>query len=844
MMRLLSWIFTLGAAGLVVAASVAFYLFQHFGADLPDYRHLAEYQPPTTTRVHAGDGRLLAEFAVEQRVFVSIDAIPARVRNAFISAEDQNFYSHPGIDFRSVVRAAVTNLSQLGQNRRPEGASTITQQVAKNFLLSSDVSLERKIREALLAFRIEQALEKDQILELYLNEIYLGGGSYGVAAAALNYFNKSLDELTLPEAAYLAALPKAPNNYHPTRRTEQAIGRRNWVLGRMLADGHIGEAEAREAMAAPLEVRRRGDAEVARADYFTEDVRRDIMRQFGADELYKGGLSIRTSLDPRLQVEADRVLRQGIIAYDRRFGWRGPLETMEIADEGWLIPLRRIEPPPGLGDWKLAVVLDNEEPETARIGLTDGTRGVIPMAEMSWARPALENRRVGNEPRRPSDVLEVGDVILVEALDPPPEAEESAAATGDEAERASETASETGAEEAEAEAAPPRFALRQLPDVNGALVALDPHSGRVLAMSGGFSYEQSEFNRASQAQRQTGSAFKPFVYLAALENGFTPSSIILDAPFVIDQGPGLGKWRPSNYSNQFYGPTPLRVGVEQSRNLMTVRLAQNIGMETVVDYAERFGIVEGAPHVLSMALGAVESTALRMTAAYAMLVNGGKRITPTLIDRVQDRHGRTVYRHDQRPCEGCRAEAYQGGPPPVLPDVREQLVDPATAYQMVSMLEGVVLRGTGTSIRAVGKPLAGKTGTTNDYRDAWFVGFSPDLAVGVYVGFDQPRYLGPRQAGGAVAAPIFRDFMMAALEDAPATPFRVPENVRLVQVVRDTGEPARGSGNGVIWEAFREGTGPGDGPGMLDGAPVGSAAAAPPAVGGMDSSGSGGGGLY
>lgn len=840
MMRLLSWIFTLGAAGLVVAAGVAFYLFQHFGSDLPDYRHLAEYQPPTTTRVHAGDGRLLAEFAVEQRVFVPIEAIPTRVRKAFLSAEDQNFYSHPGIDFRSVVRAAITNLSQLGQNRRPEGASTITQQVAKNFLLSSDVSLERKLREALLAFRIEQALEKDQILELYLNEIYLGGGSYGVAAAALNYFNKSLDELTLAEAAYLAALPKAPNNYHPTRRTEQAIGRRNWVLGRMLADGHITEAEAREAREAPIEVRRRGEAEVALADYFTEDVRRDIMRQFGADELYKGGLSIRTSLDPRLQRAADRTLREGIIAYDRRFGWRGPLETMEIGDEGWLIPLRRIQPPPGLEDWKLAVVLDNEEAEAARIGLADGTRGVIPMGEMSWARPSLENRRVGNEPRRPADVLEVGDVILVEALDPPPSAEEEAAAEA-EAEEA-----EAGEAEAEpGEPAPRRYALRQLPDVNGALVALDPHTGRVLAMSGGFSYEQSEFNRASQAQRQTGSAFKPFVYLAALENGFTPSSIILDAPFVIDQGPGLGKWRPTNYSNQFYGPTPLRVGVEQSRNLMTVRLAQNIGMDVVLDYAQRFGILnEDAPPVLSVALGAVETTALRLTTAYAMLVNGGKRITPTLIDRVQDRHGRTVYRHDQRPCEGCWAEGYAGGPPPVLPDVREQLVDPATAYQMVSMLEGVVLRGTGASIRAVGKPLAGKTGTTNEYRDAWFVGFSPDLAVGVYVGFDQPRYLGPRQAGGAIAAPIFRDFMAAALEDAPATPFRVPENVRLVQVVRDTGEAASGGGSGVIWEAFREGTGPGDGPGMLDGAPIGSAAAAPPAVGGMDSSGSGSGGLY
>lgn len=835
MMRLLSWIFTLSAAGLVVAAGVIFYLVQHFGSNLPDYRHLAEYQPPTTTRVHAGDGRLLSEFAVQRRVFVPIDAIPQRVRNAFISAEDQNFYSHPGIDFRSVVRAAITNLSQLGQNRRPEGASTITQQVAKNFLLSSDVSLERKIREALLAFRIEQTLGKDQILELYLNEIYLGGGAYGVAAAALNYFNKSLDDLTLAEAAYLAALPKAPNNYHPTRRTEQALGRRNWVLGRMRDDGYITPAEAEAAMEAPLEVHQRGETEVARADYFTEDVRREIVRQFGSDELYEGGLSVRTSLDPRLQQAADKALQAGIMAYDRRFGWRGPVQHFEIGDEGWLIPLRQIENPAGVSGWQLAVVLDNEEAEGAHIGLPDGSRGIIPMDELSWARPQLEDRRVGAEPTHPSNVVEIGDVILVEALDV--EAQE-AEQKGDE--EATEEANSSQEEQAER-----RYALRQLPEVNGALVALDPHTGRVLAMSGGFSYEQSEFNRASQARRQTGSAFKPFVYLTALENGFTPSSIILDAPFVIDQGPGLAKWRPTNYSHEFYGPTPLRMGIEHSRNLMTVRLAQHVGMDKVVDYAKRFNILDDAPPVLSLALGAGETTALRLTAAYAMLVNGGKQITPTLIDRVQDRHGRTIYRHDDRPCEGCVLEAsYDGSPPPVLPDDREQLVDPASAYQMVSMLEGVVERGTATTVRAVGKPLAGKTGTTNDYKDAWFVGFSPDLAVGVYVGFDQPSYLGPRQAGGAVAAPVFRDFMADALQDAPATPFRVPENVRLVRVVRETGEPARSGGSGVIWEAFREGTGPGDGPGLLDGAPVGSAAAPPPSVGGIDRSGSGGGGLY
>nr|WP_322099726.1 penicillin-binding protein 1A [Fodinicurvata sp. CAU 1616] len=856
-MRLLSWIVTLGAAGLVVVAGVGFYLFQHFSADLPDYSHLAEYQPPTTTRVHAGDGRVLSEFAVQQRVFVPIETIPLRVRNAFISAEDQNFYSHPGIDFRSVARAALTNLSQLGQNRRPEGASTITQQVAKNFLLTNEVSLERKVREALLAFRIEQTLSKDQILELYLNEIYLGGGAYGVAAAALLYFNKSLDNLTLAEAAYLAALPKAPNNYHPTRRTEQAVIRRNWVLGRMREDGFITPEEARAAMEQPLETRSRTEAEVARADYFTEDVRREIMRQFGADALYEGGLSVRTSLVPELQRFADDALRNGVLTYDRRFGWRGPLENIEIDDEGWLIPLRRVERPEGAEGWDLAIVLDDEIAEEVPIGLSDGSRGRIPMEELRWARPQLEDRRVGNEPSHPSDVLALGDVILVERLDRQEENTEARDAESSESEAAEDgaaegetaedgTAEDDSGEDKTAEDAPaPRYALRQIPEVNGALVALDPHTGRVLAMSGGFSYELSEFNRASQANRQTGSSFKPFVYLAALENGFTPSSIILDAPFVINQGPGQGQWRPSNYSNRYYGPTPLRVGVELSRNLMTVRLAQNVGMDKVVDVAERFDLLDNPPPVLSLALGAGETTALRITSAYAMLVNGGKRITPTLIDRVQDRHGKTIYRHESRSCDGCNLEGdYDGSPPPVLTDTREQIVDSAAAYQIVSMLEGVVQRGTATSVRAVGKPLAGKTGTTNDYKDAWFVGFSPDLAVGVYIGFDQPAYLGPRQSGGAVAAPIFRDFMMAALEDEPATPFRVPDSVRLVRVVRDTGEPASQSGRGVIWEAFKEGTGPGDGPGLLDGAPLGSAAAAPPAIGGMDDSGSGAGGLY
>ena len=765
-----------------LGAGGAVYIFHQFGRGLPDYRQLADYESPVTTRVHAGDGRLLAEHAVEKRVFVPISAMPKRIVNAVLSAEDKNFFSHPGIDLIGVMRAIVTNLRNLGKDRRLVGASTITQQVAKNFLLTNELSFDRKIKEAILAFRIERALGKDRILELYLNEIYFGFGSYGVAAAALNYFNKSLGELSIPEAAFLAALPKAPNNYNPRKHPRAAKARRDWVIGRMETDGVISASEAKQARNTLLFVRSRSETEFVKADYFAEEVRRELAVRYGEDQLYEGGLSVRTTVDPRLQEISDRVLRRGLEIYDRRHGWRGPVARMETIF-AWRDKLERIEPPPGTLERPLAVVLGVDE-TVAEIGLVDGRRGRIPFAEMKWARPWLKDQKLGPRVRRPADVLTPGDVVVVDTA--------IASGKGKDAKPYPEGT----------------FALRQLPEIEGALVALDPHTGRIVAMTGGHDYRKSQFNRVTQAMRQPGSAFKPFVYLAALDSGFSPSTRILDAPFVIDQGPGLPKWRPDNYAKRFYGPGTMRLGIEKSRNLMTVRLAQTIGMERVAEYAERFAIVNALPQRLSMALGAGETTLLRLTAAYAMLVNGGKRIRPTLIDRIQDRDGKTVFRHDARACPECRATFWTGQAVPVIPDVRPAVTNPASAYQVVSFLQGVIQRGTGKRVKAVGKPLGGKTGTTNDSFDSWFVGFAPDLAVGVFVGFDTPRTLGRRETGSSVAAPIFRDFMAEALSGKPAIPFRIPPGIRLVRVNSATGELALPGERGVILEAFKPGTEP------------------------------------
>ncbi len=789
MLRILAGLIGLTLLAALVGAGGLLYVLYEYGRDLPDYRQLANYEPPTVTRVHAGDGRILAEYATEKRVFVPIEAIPLRVRNAFLAAEDKSFYSHPGISFASIGRAVVTNIVNIGRSRRPVGASTITQQVAKNFLLTNEVSIERKIKEAILAFRIEQAFTKDQILELYLNEIYLGFGSYGAAAAALNYFNKSLDELSISEAAYLAALPKAPNNYHPLRKYEAAVARRNWVIGRMLEDGRIGDRDAIAALAEPLEVRRPDATQPVQAEYFAEEVRRELVSLYGDDKLYQGGLSVRTTLDPRLQDIAQRALREGLVSYDRRHGWRGPLSRIELEAADWQKKLAEMEVPPGTEPWQLAIVLALTD-GNAELGFADAGRGTLLFAEAKWARAWREEQKVGGTPKSIAEIVSPGDVILVEPV------------TGD----------------AEGTAYPPAsFALRQMPDVDGAVVALDPHTGRVLAMSGGFAYERSEFNRAVQAKRQPGSAFKPIVYLAGLDSGFTPATLILDAPFVVDQGPGLAKWKPANYTKKFYGPTPMRVGIEKSRNLMTVRLAQTIGMEKVAAYAERLGVMSDMPEQLSMSLGAGETTLMDITTAYAMLVNGGRRITPTLIDRVQDRHGATVFRHDLRECAGCRNAIWSGQAPPELPDEREQVADPGSAFQIVGMLRGVVQRGTGIRINSLGLPLAGKTGTTNNNVDTWFIGFAPDLAVGVFVGFDEPRTLGPKDTGSNVAAPVFKTFMGEAFADRPTVPFRVPPGIRLVRLNAETGQLAVAGDRKVFLEAFKPGTLPSGEKVIIDG---------------------------
>jgi len=801
-MRLLKFLFGLGLAAGVLGVGFLALTLWYFNRDLPDYSQLADYQPPVVTRIQAGDGRLLAEYATEKRVFVPVKAMPPIVTEAFLAAEDKNFYSHPGVDFEAMLRAGVMDVVRHFAGRRPVGASTITQQVAKNFLVGNELSVQRKIREALLALKIEKVLSKDRILELYLNEIYLGGGNYGVAAAALNYFNKSLDDLTVDEAAYLAALPKAPNNYNPARYPEAAKGRRDWVLDRMAEAGFISSRDAQSLQAQPLVTHKRDETEVVKADYFAEQVRRELVARYGDKDLYQAGFSVRTSLDPRLQALADQALRQGLIAFDRRHGYRGPVAHLDIRGEWWN-KLAAMPPVPGADEvgWRPAVVL-NVDNDGATVGFADRSTGRIPFDEMKWARKPLDSARVGPAPRNPGEVVAVEDVVLVEPL--------KAEAPAKDAKPKAQTAAASTAPVAAAPTAPkdPLLGLRQIPLVSGAIVAMDPHTGRVLAMTGGFSYEMSQFNRATQAKRQTGSAIKPFVYMAALDHGYTPSSIVLDAPLTVDQGPGLPQWTPANYTHKFYGPLPLRVGIEQSRNLITARLGIAVGLEPVASNIERFGIMDHMPREYSMFLGAGETTVLRLTAAYAMIVNGGKRITPTFIDRIQDRNGATVYRADTRECSGCRNVAWDNQAPPELPDPRAQIIDARTAYQMVHILEGVVERGTGHIIASLGKPLAGKTGTTNDSFDTWFEGFSPDLTAGVFVGYDTPASLGQHETGASAAAPIFKEFMAGALKDTPGAPFRVPPGIRMVRVNAATGQLAKPGDKPVIFEAFKPGTEP------------------------------------
>ena len=768
---------------IVAATAAVLWVFWTYGKDLPDYHQLAKYEPPVATRIHAGNGALIAEHATEKRVFMPVEAMPPRLIQAFLSAEDKAFYSHFGVDPRALFRAVVTNAMNYGTGRRPIGASTITQQVMKNFLLTNEVSIDRKIKEAILSFRMERAFTKDQILALYLNEIYLGMGSYGVAAAALNYFDKSLDQLTLEEMAYLAALPKAPANYHPIRKTRAATIRRDWVLGEMQQNGFITEDEARRARAMPLQIARQSGFDSAEAPYFAEEVRREVVSRFGEDMLYAGGLSVRTTLDPELQHAARMALQRGLEALDRRQGWRGALGSH--TGDGDLNDLIAKHQATMLEDHYAAFVTEVTK-DQAQI-YVNGGRGRIPFQLAFWAYPPRGEDGVRPQPLNDlRDALAIGDIIMVQ----PPEGTPDLIRDGFKPQ-------------------PGDYALSQRPSVEGAIVALDPHTGRLLAMSGGYNYLDSEFNRAVQALRQPGSAFKPFVYLAALDQGYNPTTRILDAPLVVDQGPGKPKWKPANYTRRFYGPSIMRVGIEKSRNLMTARLAMNLGMDQIGDYARKFGLNENLPPFLSMSLGAGETTLLRLTVAYGMLVNGGKKITPSLIDRVQDRHGKTIYRHDGRSCDACQSGAGMGGEIPDLGDPREQLTSPASAFQMVSMLEGVIKRGTGRRISKLNLTLAGKTGTTNDNTNGWFIGFTPDLAVGVFVGYDTPRQLGKRETGSTVAVPIFGDFIAAAQAGRPVIPFRRPGGVTIIPVNAETGERVMPGDEKAIYEVFKPGQRPG-----------------------------------
>jgi len=784
MLRFVSVVLSLVFLVFMLAGAGIVWVFWTYGKGLPDYQQLANYAPPVVTRVHAGNGALLAEYASEKRLFVPVEAIPPRLIHAFISAEDKAFYSHFGIDLRALTRALVTNILNYGSGRRPVGASTITQQVTKNFLLTNEVSIDRKIKEAILSLRMERAFSKDQILSLYLNEIYLGRGSYGVAAAALNYFDKSLGQLDLHEIAYIAALPKAPNNYHPVRNLRAATIRRNWVLDEMQQNGYITQDEADTAKAMPLEMRGQSGFDAAEAPYFTEEVRRQLIRQFGEASLYDGGLSVRTTLDPFLQQIADNALERGLEALDRRQGWRGPLGKMQAgADIDKVLADQTSKLRPN----HYAALVTKVEQRRAEI-YVNGRPAMIPFELAFWAYPPRRDDGVRPPPLEDlRHALSKGDIVIVQPPGFTPDL-----IRGD------------------FKPAPNHFALGQRPDVEGAIVALDPHTGRLLAMSGGYNYAESEFNRAVQAMRQPGSAFKPFVYLAALDAGYSPTTRILDAPLVVDQGPGKPKWKPANYTRRFYGPSIMRVGIEKSRNLMTARLAMTIGMDRVQDYAKRFGLNDNLPPLLSMSLGAGETTLLRLTAAYGMLVNGGKKITPSLIDRIQDRNGQTIYRHDARQCTSCIApDGWSNQSIPALRDAREQLTDPASAFQMVSMLEGVIKRGTGNSINDLGLVVAGKTGTTNDNTNGWFIGFTPDLAIGVFIGYDLPRPLGKRETGSSVAVPVFGDFVMRSQIGKPIIPFRRPNNVQVIPVHAESGERVLPMDQQAILEIFKPGQRPG-----------------------------------
>jgi len=724
----------------------------YFSSDLPDYKILANYKPPISSRVHSGEGQLIAEYAIQKRLFIPYESIPQKVINSFLSAEDKNFFSHPGIDAKSITRAVIKNLKNIFSNRRLEGASTITQQVAKNFLLTNEVSIKRKIKEAILAFRIERAYSKERIMELYLNQIYLGEGTYGIAAASLEYFDKAVSDLNYIEAALLAALPRAPSKYNPYKSKKKAKIRRNIVIKNLYENSYIDKNQYEKLIKDEIKLKKRKIKLLEEANFYSEEVRRIISDKYGYDQLYKGGLSIRTPLNSYFQIEALKALRKGLETYDRRHGWRGAITNLKQKD--WLKNVENYKADKSLG-WDLAKIIEVNK-LIVKIETDKKDIGYIDFQDASWTRK-----------KSFEDFLKVNDIVYAKKIKKD------------------------------------KWKLKQLPKINGSIVVMDPHTGRVLAMVGGFSFKLSEFNRATQANRQPGSAFKPFVYAAALENGFTPSSLVLDAPFVMEQGEGLKTWKPENYGKKFYGPSTLRTGIEKSRNLMTVRVAQKVGFEQISKYANNFGIYENIPELLSVSLGSAETTLIKLTNAYCTFVNGGKKVLPIFIDRIQDRRGKTIYKSDLRKCLGCEEISYLKEEIPVIEDNKKQIISPETAYQVTSMLEGVVKRGTGKNLRNLNLILAGKTGTTNKNMDAWFLGFTSKLAIGVYVGFDEPKTLGKYETGAKAALPIFKEFVKNVIRKRDSMPFRVPENINLVMVDVETGLPPNSNSKKIIYESFK-----------------------------------------
>ena len=753
MNKFLRNIFILITSFILLSAILIISILWTYSNDLPDYKFLKNYKPPVSSKVYSGNGDLVADFSQEKRVFVPFNSIPKNVINAFLSAEDKNFFKHPGVDAKGVIRAVINNISNILSSKRLEGASTITQQVAKNFLLTNEVSLNRKIKEAILAFRIERALSKERILELYLNQIYLGSGAYGVAAASLEYFDKSIKDLNYSEAALLAALPKAPSRYNPYRDPDIAKFRRNLVLKNLLDNNYLTSEWYKKLTKEEIILKKNKKIYLEDAQYFIEDVRKSVIETLSYDKVYKQGFNINTPIDLNLQTIATKSLRDGLIAYDKRKGWRGPL-TNKIYNSEWKKDLEKYKLENSI-NWKLAIVKKINK-FSAEIETEDNIEGVIEYQSISWTKKEFNK------------LLKPGDIIYVKNV------KENI------------------------------FNLQQLPKVNGGIIVMDPFTGRVLALSGGFSFKQSEFNRATQAKRQPGSAFKPFVYALALENNFTPTSLVLDAPLVLDQGDDLKMWKPENYGKKFYGPSTLRVGLEKSRNLMTVRIAQNLGVEKIVDFSKALKIYDNPEELLSISLGSAETTLLKLTSAYSVFVNGGKLVEPILIDRIQDSEGNTIFNNDKRKCINCDQISYLTNDYPEIKNNYTQIFSPETAFQMTSILEGVVQRGTAKKLKDLNLNIAGKTGTTNKNTDTWFIGFTSNVLVGVYVGSDNPTPLGKFETGSKTALLIFKSFISDSVNKYDARPFKAAKGTVMMVVDPLTGQKAKFNSKNTIIEVFKK----------------------------------------